>query len=633
MGSLEKDAPELVAAWRKKVANVLAGLSVLFVVVAMPLALVSMVNLMVLASCVLLAYVFLAYPLSLPGRIGQFAGIMIDLVGVILSLGAAIYKVSIFQEVVYLRPGMVIPSDIVWMIILALVILEAVRRTSGNSLVILGMIFLVYNFAGPYLPSLISHRGYDLSRLTSQLFLTNQGFFGVPVQVIIQYVVVFVLFGSILEISGGSQFLIDVARSKTGHMTGGIGKVAMVASGLMGMISGSAVANVATVGGITIPAMRKSGYEPHVAGAIEAVASTGGQIMPPVMAAAAFLMADFLEISYLKVAQYALVPALLYYFSGMISVHFYALKKGLVGEPRESLPRLRNILRERGFLSIPIVLLIVLLIGGYSPTMAGLVGAISGIVVSWFSKDKSLRMTPMNIWRALVNSGRSMGSLIATSATAGIIVGVINLTGLGPKLSNVLVTLSGGHLMILLILTAITSIIMGMGMPTTVCYLVLATLVAPGLTQMGANVIMSHLFIFYFGILSMITPPVALAAYAAAAIAGSNASKVGWTAMLMVVSSFLIPFAFVYSPALALLGNPIDSVISIIATCVGIVFLAGGAIGHYFYGPVQLVQRALFIVAAILLITPGLITDFIGLAIGIVVTLWLKALKGKECPA
>lgn len=555
----------------------------------------------------LLVYIFVSK--GLKGR----SGLAVDLVLVICSIVICAYRIINHDALIFERAGLATRSDVFAGVVAVILVLEAVRRTQGRVLVVLGLVFVVYNFAGPYLPGLLGHRGYSLGRVVSQLYLTEQGIYGLPVKVLLQYVALFVAFGSLLEATGGSQFLIDLARALAGHVTGGLAKVAVVASGTMGMVSGSAVANVATTGCITIPAMKKGGYEPHIAGAVEAVASTGGQIMPPVMGAVAFIMADFLQIRYLEVCKAAVIPAIFYYFATFMAVHFYALARGLKGEPKDALPSIWAVLRQKGYFIIPILLLVHLLVRGYSPTIAGIAAFGSVIAVGLIFPKGRERLGFGLFFEALSNAGGSLGNLVAISATAGIVVGTINLTGLGPRLSGILVELSGGNMLLLLGLTAITSLILGMGMPTAVAYLVLATLVAPALTMMGAQQIVAHLFILYFGILSMITPPVALAAYTGAALAGSEPNRTGWTAVRLSLPSFLIPFAFVLAPELALQGSFLETLRPILTTSLGTILLAGATMGYFFRGQLKTAERALLASGAILLIDPSLMTDLVGL--------------------
>lgn len=558
----------------------------------------------------MLAYTFLAQP-ALTRRTGNRIVAFLDSALVILSLATGLYA-SLNWEALVWRGGIPTTADVILGVIAIVLVLEATRRSVGLPLLLIVVVFIAYAFAGPLLPGIVSHKGYGIVRLVNQMYVTRQGMFGLPVSVIVRYVILFVILGNLLEASGGATFLINLARALAGRFTGGMGLVATVASGLVGTISGSAVANVVTTGTLTIPAMKKSGYEPHVAGAIEAIASTGGQLMPPVMGAAAFLMADVLGIPYRAVCAAALIPAILYYLTTWSAIYFYAARSGLKGETRDNLPPVFSVLKKEGQFVVPLLVVTVLLVLGYSPITSGLYGLISAYIVSLLRKGT--RLGPSAIVRVFISAGESMGMLTVASAAAGMVIGLVNLTGIGGKLSGLLVDIAGGRMLVLLVLTMVVSIIMGMGMPTTAVYAILATLVVPGIVNLSGVPITAHLFVFYFGLLSMITPPVAMAAYAAAGIAKCSADKVGWTAMRIALPVFIVPYFMVYNPALALAG-PLPNVLrSAVMAGLGVVVFSAGTMG-YLFKSLSWWQRILLVGAGLALIDERLVTDVIGLAI------------------
>ncbi|CEP69192.1 TRAP C4-dicarboxylate transport system permease DctM subunit [Moorella glycerini] len=598
--------------WRK-IAGLLFGIGgVLYVIVVVTFNLMILELQLPIFTSLFLALAFCRYPVvkSSDGRPKRW-GEAIDLALVFLSFIICWYQITNYKALIFIRPGMPNVADTVMGLIAIILVLEAVRRATGWVLVVISAFFLFYAFFGYLFPPLIAHRGYELGRVASTIYLTKGGIYGTPIQVMLQYVTLFVSFGAILEVSGGAQFLIDLAKVVVGRITGGLGMIAVVASSLMGMISGSAVANVATTGCVTIPAMKKGGYEPHFAGTVETLASTGGQLVPPIMGAAAFLIADALGIPYLKVAIAAIIPSLLYYFACFAAIYLYARHHGLQGEKGENLPKINTIILRIYYL-IPVIVIILLLIKGFSPTLAGFLGVLITGVICFLSKWKEGPVAGLvNLFRGLENASRELSSLIPISATAGIVVGVITLTGLGPRLGSVLVTIAGDQVFLLLVLVAIVALIMGMGMPTTAVYIVLAALVVPALVQMKVNALAAHLFVFYYGMLSMITPPVALAAYAAAAIAQCPPNKVGWTAFKVGIPLYVIPFVFIRYPAL-LLQEPLrEAIWPTIAGAIGVFFIAAGLEG-YLAQKLVIWKRVFALIGGILLLDAGLITDIIG---------------------
>ncbi|QUH24805.1 TRAP transporter permease [Serpentinicella alkaliphila] len=516
-----------------------------------------------------------------------------------------------FESIVR-RGGMPTTLDIVFGITAVLLVLEMTRRSIGPELPIIAVIFIAYAFAGPYLPGVLGHRGYTLRRLVNQLYMTTEGIFGTPLGVSATFVFMFILFGSFLEITGVGQFFIDLAFSIAGHKKGGPAKAAVLASGFMGSISGSSIANTVTTGAFTIPLMKKVGYKPNFAGAVEAAASTGGQILPPVMGAAAFIMSEFTSIPYITIVKSAVVPALLYYLGVTVMVHLQASKQGLVGIPKEELPDLKATFSSGFHLLLPLIAVVGFLVK-YSPLKAAFNSIIIALVVCLFRKHT--RIKPAAILYALEDGAKKAISVASACACAGIIVGIVTLTGLGLTFANLIVSFAGGKLLPTLILTMVASIILGMGLPTTAKYIVLATMAAPALVQLGVPLIAAHLFILYFGVIADVTPPVALAAYAGAGIAGGDSFKTGLQALKLGSAGFIVPFIFAINPSLLLINvSPIGAIVTIATACVGIISFGAGIQG-YLFTHARHYERALLLAAALMLIHPNVVIDGIGLGI------------------
>jgi TRAP transporter 4TM/12TM fusion protein len=483
-----------------------------------------------------------------------------------------------------------------------LLLAEACRRLVGLPLVIIATAFISYALFAYIFPGDFYGRGWSVGRLSTYLYLDANGIFGQALQVGAGIVLAFVLFGEVLQAFGGAAFLSDFALAVMGRYRGGQAKIAIVSSSLFGNISGSAVANVVVDGSFTIPMMKKAGYPPPVAAAVEAVASTGGQIMPPVMGAAAFLIAEYLAIPYAQVALAALVPALLYYVALFIQVDLLAGRNGISGLPRAELPRLWFVMRGSAGFLLPLAVLVGSMFFLHRrPEEAGLMAAFVALVIGVITPGH--RTDPRPIMRILMNAGRSMLEIAAITGLAGVVIGVLQLTGLGFTLTYTLLTLGQSSAGLLLIVTATVSIILGMGMPTTAVYVLLAVLVAPGLSKLGIAPIAAHLFIFYFGMLSMVTPPVCLASYAAASIGKTDPIKTGWEAMRLCAIAYVVPFLFVFSPSLLLIGHWYEVALSVLTAVIGALLLGVGLVGYLFraIGPVR---RVLFFLAAAGLLIP-----------------------------
>jgi TRAP transporter 4TM/12TM fusion protein len=492
-----------------------------------------------------------------------------------------------------------------------LLTLEAARRVVGIPIVVIAGTFLLYAYFGPYFPGFLAHRGYSIERIVSHMYFTTEGILGIPLGVSATFIFLFILFGAFLEKTGIGKLFIDIANAIAGWASGGPAKVAVITSALEGTVSGSSVANTVGSGSFTIPMMKKLGYRPEFAGAVEAAASTGGQIMPPIMGAAAFLMAEFIGMPYIEIAKAAAIPACLYFLGILIEVHFEAKRCNLRGLNRDELPRFLTVLKERGQLFIPLIAIIYVLTEGFTPTYAALTGLGLSILAGALRKDT--RMGLWDIINALEAGARGALGVAIACATAGIIVGVVTLTGLGLKFANGLIDLAGGNMFFTLFFTMIASLILGMGAPTTANYVITSTMAAPALVQLGVPMLAAHMFVFYFGIIADITPPVALAAYAGSGIAKSDPFKTGVIASKLAVGAFIVPYIFVYAPAMLLIGTtPLGLLQNLITACGGM-FGVGAAMIGFCLAPMNWAERVLFAVAGLMLIDPGTLTDVIGL--------------------
>ena len=498
------------------------------------------------------------------------------------------------------------PADIWFGITLVVLVIEAARRALGLVLPLTVLIFLGYAlFFTNTIPEV----------LLEQLYLTTEGIFGIPVAVSATYVVLFILFGAFVERSGAGKLFMDFAISLTGHTAGGPAKVACITSGLFGSVSGSAVANVMTTGAFTIPLMKRLGYRPSFAGAVEAVASTGGQIMPPIMGAAAFVMAEFMGVSYLTVAGYALIPALLYYVAVFAAVHFEARRTGMAGLPRSELPNLWDVLRERGHLFLPLIIIVATLLVGYSAPFAALCGIASVVPVALMRRSTRSEVNLSMIVDSL--EAGAIGSLVVAlaCAAAGIVIGAITLTGAGLEFSAFVISAAGESLVPALLLTMAAGIMLGMGMPTTPAYIMQVALLVPALVRLGVPVASAHMFVFYFAILSAITPPVAIAVFAANGISGARLWESSVDAAKLGATGYIVPFMFVFGPALLMQGAWWEVSLAAATASVGVILLAAGLHG-YLMREAGTVQRLVLVAAAVVLILPGAITDLVGVGLG-----------------
>ena len=543
---------------------------------------------------------------------------------IILSVGVWGY-IFFNVEAIALKGGQMSTTDMVLGVLAVLLTLEVTRRVVGPELPIVTIVFLLFAYFGRHMPGIFAHRGFNVTRIVSHMYMTTEGIMGTPLGVSSTFVFMFILFGSFLDKTGVGEFFIDFAYALTGSTRSGPAMTSVLSSGLMGSISGSSVANTVTTGAFTIPLMKSVGYKPHYAGAVEATASTGGQIMPPVMGAAAFIMADFTGFPYISIVKAAIIPAVLYYIAVGTMVHLEACKLGLKGMPRESLPKVSSILRKQGYLTLPLIAIIFMLVKQYPPTMAALTGIVIGVIVamtvSLIKKDNSF--TPKDILGAMEAGAKGAVGVACACACAGMIVGVVTLTGFGLKIAEVIVQIAQGRLIPTLRLTMVSSIILGMGLPTTAKYIVLATMAVPAITKLGVNLMSAHLFILYFGVVADVTPPVALAAYAGAGIAGANSMKTGFQAFKLAIGAFIIPYIFVINPHLIMVDSIVGTTVNwlpvtaalptIVTALIGTICLAG-TVESYLFGNLRIWQRIILLLAAFALLDPKLLTDAIGLA-------------------
>jgi TRAP transporter 4TM/12TM fusion protein len=556
-----------------------------------------------------LALVFLLYPSKKDGGAGWRT---LDGLLLVLGLGFVLniyFNYEAFtNRIIYIDD--LTTADKFFAVVAVLIVLEGTRRVIGWALPLTALVFLVYA---------LFFTQVKLPVLMEQVYLSTEGIFGSTLGVSASYVMLFVIFGAFMERSGTGQLFMDFAMSITGHSAGGPGKVAVVSSSLFGTVSGSAVANVMVDGPITIPLMKRTGFRPPFAAAVEAVASTGGQIMPPIMGAAAFVMAEFLSVPYAQVALWAVVPALLYYVAVFFAVHFEAKRYKLAGVPKNELPAFLHVMATRGHLFLPIVVILVGLILGYSAPLCALVGAISCLPLALMRKSTRAGIGWKTVIEALEEGAKNALSVAMACACAGIVIACVTITGLGIVFTQMVIALAQNHLILALLLTAIAGIILGMGMPTTPAYIVMVALLVPAVIKMGVVTPAAHMFAFYFAILSAITPPVALAIFAAAGLAKANMWESGWAAMRAAAPAYIVPFMFVYEPMLLLIVKDWASewpyVTWSIATAItGVICLAAGMFG-WLLTLASMWQRVLLCVAALCLIKPGLVTDAVGLGL------------------
>lgn len=554
-------------------------------------------------------FILLTKPLTFKG--GRF----IDFILIGLNIFVCMYLIRL-QEIFVQQAGVYTQMDVIAGIIALILAIEISRRVIGKILPIIAILFIVYVGVGPKLPGMLKTVNFSLTRVSAYLYTASDGIFGQTLYVSAQYIFLFVLFGTILNLTGAGKFFVDIAFSLTGRIKGGPAQAAVYSSMLMGTINGSGAANVVTTGTFTIPLMKKSGFDPAFSGAVEAVASNGGQIMPPVMGAVAFLMAEITGISYGNIIMAALPTAILYYLTLSASVYVTAGKDDIKAIPKDQLLDPKQVMKEGWIFLIPLIVLIGFLVSGYSAQRSGFYAIVASLVVG-FIKNRE-EMTLKNLVNAMVDAARGIAPIAAACILAGVVMGVLNLTGLGLKISSLIVSLAGGNSLIALFLAMITSLILGMGLPTSAAYMVLAILVAPALVEMGISLIAAHLFILYFGALSTITPPVALSTFAAAGIAGADVWETGLKAMKLAASGFIIPFIFAYAPEFLLSGSLGSIAVVLVTATVGCLFLAVSLSG-WFMHDLNMIQRIILFIGSIMLLLPNLLVSLAGLIVSVVI--------------
>lgn len=529
-------------------------------------------------------------------------------------------------DAIALRNGKIEKVEVVLGIIMVMLLLEATRRCLGKGLMIIAVCFAAYAFCGPYLPGMLHHKGYTLQRIISQLYISSEGIYGTSLGVSSTYIFLFILFGAFLGTTGLSQLFNSFSISVAGRSPGGPAKVSIFASGLLGMINGSAPANVVTTGAFTIPLMKKVGYSGEFSASVEAIASTGGQIMPPVMGSAAFIMAEFLGIGYRDIMAAAIIPAILYYLALWSNVDLRAKKLGLRGLSNEEIPSAKEDFRNYGHLLLSIVFLLYLIFANFTPYYAAFYSIIALVVLAMVRK--SSRLSGRQILDCLANGARCAVSIAVATAVVGIVVGMINLTGLGLQLSGMIIRLTGSRLMPTLVLTMAACLILGMGLPTSAAYIVAGTVVAPVLLKLNIDPLLAHFFVFYFAIISVVTPPVAVASYAAAGMAKANPTRVGWQAMALGLVAFIVPYMFVSTPGLLMQDVWYTILLNFATAAVGVFMLACGIQG-YWKTNMSWPVRVLCIAGSVLFLDGGAVTDICGMFAAVTVCL-IQAMHVKK---
>lgn len=569
------------------------------------------------------ALIFLIFPASKKSSRKRVA--WYDWIWFLLSLSGMTYLIYEYQDIVTSRGGMANSIDVIFSIITVICVLEGSRRITGWILPILASIFLLYPFVShlDFMPDRLLTRPYDMGDIFGQLFLKTEGLYSVAIGASVTFIFLFILFGAFLARSGMGQLFNDLALALAGDKKGGPAKVAVISSGFMGSINGSALSNVVSTGAFTIPLMKKVGYHKDFAGAVEASASVGGQILPPIMGASAFIMAETTGLPYSTIALAALLPAILYYLGVIAQVHFRAGRRDLKGMAKESLPQVKEVLKARGHMLLPIVFLIYLLIQNVPVGYAAAYTIGFTVVISMLRKET--RMGFKDILGALEDGARQSLAVMAACAVVGIIIGVVSLTSFGTVMTSSIVTLGAGSLLLTLILTMLASMVLGMGLPSIPAYIITATMAAPALAGFDVPILAAHMFVFYFGVFANITPPVCLAAFAGAGISGGDPMKTGYLSLKLALAGFIVPFMFIYNPAMLMIDPTglavtakefplppvMDIVIAVVTSVVGVIGLSA-ALEGYFKGSMNSITRIILAIGALLLIYPGLITGLIG---------------------
>ena len=592
------------------------------------IGIISAMNLRAFHCMFLLIFTFLLFPMTKKEKRKKTKPTALDLVLIVLTIVTFGYLIANYTRIVR-GGGFLTGTELVVAAVGLLLVLEAARR-AGGTLAVLGVIFFAYNFFGEWIPGQLGHNGFTLRRVLGHMFWGSQGIFGVGIGVSATYIFIFVLFGAFLKYSGFSKFINDFSLTLVGQSPGGPAKVAVIASALMGMINGSAVANVATTGTITIPLMKRTGYKKEFAGAVEAVASTGGQFTPPIMGAVGFVMAEFLGISYTKVMIAAIIPAFLYYLGLLFAVHFEAKRLGLSGLSKENIPNAMQVVKEQGHLVIPLVVLIALMFMGYTPLFAAVVAIFVTVAASWLRKET--RMDLKTIIQATAEGATGAVSVGVCCVMIGVIIGTVSLTGLGLSMGYLILQVVGeGQIYLAGVMVMIMSIILGMGVPGVAAYVIVAAVAIPVLVEVGVNEMAAHMFCLIYACLSNITPPVAMSSYVAAGIADSEQTKTSLIAVKLGLVGFILPFFFLDNPVLLLGVTNVGWMVSLkaaITASVGTIALAAGLNG-YLFKKCSIAERVLLVVSAIAMIHPGAMTDIIGVAV-LAAILALQLMKHKN---
>ncbi|WP_404321873.1 TRAP transporter permease [Cytobacillus firmus] len=575
----------------------------------------------------ILTLVFLLFPATKKSPKNKVT--IFDFTLLILATGTTLYLVWRYPQYIS-TGGLSNPLDTYVGIVNILMVIEAARRAIGKALPIIAFIFIVYIFMGPMIPGPLRHSGFSLDRIVQHLYLTSEGIYGQILGVSATYIFLFILFGAFLSVTGMSKLFNDVSMAIAGHTKGGPAKVSVISSAFMGTISGSTSANVVTTGTFTIPLMKKIGFKPHFAGGVEAAASAGGQIMPPIMGAAAFIMADSLGIPFVHILGYALIPAILYFSGILVILHLRSSKIGLKGLDKSELPKLKDVMKEQGHLLFPIVGLVYLLIEGYDALYAGVWGIVLAVIFSSFRK--STRINLKKLIEALQSGAINAIPVAAACAVIGIVIGVSSLSGAILAMGAAVLKMSGGYLVTTLILTMILAILIGMELPTTANYILTSAIAAPAIVSLGIEPIYAHMFVFYYGILSTVTPPVAIGAFAAAGIAGSDPNKTGFSALKLAIVGFIIPYMFIYSPNL--LWSPDSTLLellpSLVTALIG-VLCVGSVMEKYLLIRMTILEQVIMGISALCLIKSGLVTDIIGISLfALVVVNQFRLIKSKK---
>lgn len=575
-----------------------------------------------------LGLIFLLYPIKSGWQKKQKTVPWYDVILAFTAMYVTYHKIIFFDSIIESRIFGYSTVDVIISVVAILLLLEATRRTVGMPIVIVASVMIAYALFGNHIPTqILSHPGFSYDKVATNLWFQESGIFGTPIQISAKFIYLFLFFGVILVHTGIGRFLNNLAFALTGRYTGGTAKAAVVASAFQGTISGSSVGNTVASGSFTIPMMRKAGFSPEFAAGTEASASTGGQIMPPVMGAAAFIMMEYLGVDYSTIMLAAVIPALLYFTGIFIGTHFEAKKLGIFGLPKSQLPDLKEQMVRYGYMLLPVFIIVGTIMIGFTPQRAAILGILSAYLVSFIRKES--RLSIKKTFMVLEQGARVALPVIAAVATAGIIAGVVSITGLGGKFATGIIALSNGHLFLALFFTMIACLILGMGLPTTANYVVTATIAAPALIN-GFDIapIAVHMFVFYFGIVADITPPVCLAAYAGAGIARANPFKSGVTAVKLAIAAFIIPYIFIYNPIIVLVDvTPVSLIIAIVSSVIGMVAVSSSVIG-FFVAHSKAFERLILFAGGLALILPGIATDIVGIVA--IVFVWFLQQSRKD---